>query len=120
MLKSEQATCIECIYKGKDVKYAVRVRAPTDDTYVNMGPLVKFYVIVHAYYNKRDLLTVNYAHAQTVCTRLFPSPEEPGYEANFRHALHGRESRRTKLNACNREHVIPAITYLSRVLYYAR
>ena len=41
VLKSEQATCI---YKGKDVKYAVRVRAPTDDTYVIMGPLVKFYV----------------------------------------------------------------------------
>ena len=44
VLKSKQATCIECIYKGKDVKYAVRVRAPTDDTYVIMGPLVKFYV----------------------------------------------------------------------------
>ena len=41
VLKSEQATCMECIYKEKDVKYAVRVRAPTDDVYV---PLVKFYV----------------------------------------------------------------------------
>ena len=44
VLKPEQATCIECIYKGKDMKYAVRVRAPTDDTYVIMGPLIKFNV----------------------------------------------------------------------------